>query len=122
MNKLLLGALAGAFLGFFDGLTAWLHPASRPLLSGILVGSSLKGMVVGMASGLLARKVQSVPIGVAFAAALGLFFAYLIALTPLPDGQYYYLEIMLPGFIVGAMIGFITQRWGNLPGLQTNKG
>ena len=41
-------------------------------------------------------------------------------MAPLPDGKFYYLEIMLPGFIVGAMIGFITQRWGDLPGLRTN--
>lgn len=120
MNKLLLGTLVGVGLGFFDGLTAWLHPAARPLIQGILVGSSIKGMVVGIASALLARKVQSVAIGAAFGAALGLLFAYIIALEPLPDGKYYYLEIMLPGFIVGAMIGFITQRWGALP--ATTKG
>lgn len=116
MNKPLVGILAGAGFGFLDGLTAWLHPAARPLLSGILVGSSLKGMLVGIVAGLLARKVKSVPVGVGVGGALGLILAYFVAAAePLPDGRYYYLEIMLPGFVAGAIIGFMTQRYGVAP-------
>jgi len=111
MNKALVGVIFGAVLGFFDGLTAWFTPAVRPYIAGILIGSSVKGMVVGVLSGFFARKVRSVPAGIAFGAACGLLFAYLVAMTP-TDGKYYYAEIMLPGFIVGAMIGFFTQRYG----------
>jgi hypothetical protein len=82
---------------------------------GILIGSSIKGMVVGVLSGLIARKVKSVPIGIASGAMLGLFFAYLVAAMPAANGEHYSLQIMLPGFVVGAIIGFLTQRLGSAP-------
>ena len=44
-----------------------------------------------------------------------LLFAYLVALGGDEHGNHYYLEIMLPGFVVGGIIGFLTQRWGDLP-------
>src|SRR5580704_12942445 len=112
MNKPLVGIVAGAALGLVDGSTAWFTPAVRPEIMGILIGSSVKGMVVGVICGFVARKVSSVPAGIGLGAALGLFFAYLVAMAPQPNGQHYYLQIMLPGFVVGALIGFLTQRWG----------
>ena len=45
-------------------------------------------------------------------AALGLLFAFLVAAMPQPSGRHYYFEIMLPGFVVGVIIGFLTQRLG----------
>jgi len=42
-------------------------------------------------------------------------FAYLVAAMPSETGKHYYLEIMLPGFVVGAIIGFLTQRMGISP-------
>jgi uncharacterized membrane protein SpoIIM required for sporulation len=44
--------------------------------------------------------------------ALGLLFAFLVAAMDATKGKPHYLEIMLPGFIVGAIIGFLTQRIG----------
>jgi hypothetical protein len=119
MNKLLVGVIAGAGLGFIDGLTAWFTPAVRPYMMGILIGSTLKGMLVGVLSGLVARKMRSVPIGIGVGAGLGLLFAYLVAAMPSETGKHYYFEIMVPGFIVGALIGFITQRWGHPAGKET---
>jgi hypothetical protein len=112
VNKVLVGVIAGAGLGFLDGLTAWFTPAVRPFMMGILIGSTFKGMLVGVICGLLARKVRSVKAGVAVGAGLGLLFAYLVAAMPSATGEHYYLEIMAPGFIVGALIGFLTQRQG----------
>ena len=116
MNKPVTGLLLGGALGVLDGATAWFTPAVRPEMMGILIGSSVKGMIVGVLSGLIARKVNSVPIGIASGAAFGLFFAYLVAAMPASDGNHYYLQIMLPGFVVGAIIGFLTQRMGAAPG------
>jgi hypothetical protein len=93
MNKPVAGVLFGAALGFCDGLTVWFTPAARSAMTGILAG-------------LFARKVRSVPMGIAFGAAVELFFAWLVALQPQPDGSHYYVEIMVPGFVVGAIIGF----------------
>jgi hypothetical protein len=118
MNKPLLGLLVGTVLGALDGATAWFTPAVRDQMAGILVGSSLKGMIVGVLSGWFALKVQSASKGVVFGCVLGLLFAYLVAAFPDPNGHHYYLEIMLPGFIVGGIIGFLTQVKGNRPAHQ----
>jgi hypothetical protein len=110
MNKIVVGLLFGAVLGAIDGATAWFTPEARSQLGGIMAGSSVKGMLVGVLSGWFARKVHSTLWGIAFGAGIGLIFAYLVA--AMPAERHYYLEIMLPGFIVGAIIGFLTQRMG----------
>jgi hypothetical protein len=112
MNKIVVGLVFGLILGAIDGATAWFTPAVRSMMTGIMVGSSLKGMIVGLLSGWYARKVQSTAKGVLVGSALGLLFAFLVAAMPSENGQHYYLEIMLPGFVVGAIIGFLTQRLG----------
>lgn len=114
MNKIVLGIVVGAVLGLLDGMTAWFTPAVRPFLMSVLIGSTFKGLVVGVLCGILARKVHSVPVGMAAGAGLGLLFAYLVAAMPSATGEHYYLQIMLPGFVVGALTGFLTQRWGGV--------
>ena len=112
MNKPVAGVLIGGALGVIDGMTAWFTPAVRPAIAGILAGSSVKGALVGVLSGILARKVHSVPAGITFGAVVGLLFAWAVAAMPQPGGQHYYLEIMLPGFVMGAITGFLTQKVG----------
>jgi hypothetical protein len=112
MNKIVVGLIFGLVLGALDGATAWFYPEVRSMMAGILVGSSFKGMLVGILSGWFARKVQSVKWGIVVGAALGLLFAFLVAAMGDPNGQHHYLEIMMPGFVVGAIIGFLTQRLG----------
>jgi Mg/Co/Ni transporter MgtE len=59
MNKIVVGLLFGVVLGAIDGATAWFYPEVRSMMTGIMVGSSIKGMIVGLFSGWFARKVQS---------------------------------------------------------------
>src|SRR5215467_8739929 len=110
MNKILLGLLLGLALGALDGATALFYPETRPLIAGIMVGSSFKGMLVGILSGWFARKVQSTGWGIVVGSALGLLFAFIIAVMDASGGKSHYVEIMLPGFIVGAIVGFLTQK------------
>ncbi len=112
MNKILVGLLFGLLLGAVDGATALFYPETRPVIAGILVGSSFKGMLVGLLSGWFARKVNSTGWGIAVGSALGLLFAYIVAAMDATSGKPHYLEIMLPGFVVGAIIGFLTQKMG----------
>jgi len=116
MNKILLGLLLGALLGVFDGLTAWFTPAVRAQMLGIVFGSSLKGLVTGVLMGLFARKVRSVALGSLLGLAVGLLFAWLVALQPM-GGVHYYWEIMVPGATVGLIVGFATQRYGRPPAI-----
>jgi len=115
MNKPLVGVLVGAVLGVVDGSSAWFYPQARSEMAGILMGSTLKGMLVGVLCGVVARKVQSNKVGIALGAGLGLLFAFLVAAMPQPNIGHPYLEIMTPGFVLGALTGFLTQRWGVAP-------
>jgi hypothetical protein len=67
---------------------------------------------VGVLSGWFARKVNSVTWGIVAGSAMGLLFAYIVAAMDATAGKPHYLEIMLPGFLVGAIVGFLTQRMG----------
>jgi len=112
MNKIVVGLVLGVVLGAIDGATAWFYPEAHSMMTNIMVGSSIKGMVVGLLSGWFARKVQSTPWGVIVGSVLGLLFAFLVAAMDAAKGRPHYLEIMLPGFVVGAIIGFLTQKMG----------
>ncbi len=101
----------GAVLGAIDGTTAWFTPAVRVQLAGIIIGSTVKGLIAGVAAGIFARKVNSVPLGILFGLAVGFVLAFLVAYMQ----HGYYLEIILPGSIVGMIVGFATQRYGAAP-------
>ncbi|PYX01119.1 MAG: hypothetical protein DMG89_02625 [Acidobacteria bacterium] len=112
MNKIVLGLLIGGILGIFDGLTAWFTPAVRAQLLGIVIGSTVKGLITGVLIGYFARKVNSLPLGILFGLGVGLVLAFAVAAIPNPSGQHYYFEIMLPGGILGVIVGYATQRFG----------
>jgi hypothetical protein len=112
MNKIVLGLLLGGILGIFDGLTAWFTPEVRSQLLGIVIGSTFKGLITGVLIGYFAKKVNSLPLGIIFGLAVGLLLAFLVAAMPNPGGKHYYFEIMLPGGILGMIVGYATQRFG----------
>ena len=66
MNKPLLGLALGGILGIFDGLTAWFTPAARAQMVGIVIGSTVKGLIAGVLIGYFARKVNSLALGIIF--------------------------------------------------------
>ena len=70
MSKPLVGILLGAILGAFDGLTAWFTPAVRDQLVGIVISSTFKGIIAGIAIGFFAKKFHSLPVGVVFGLAV----------------------------------------------------
>lgn len=115
MNKPLVGVIAGTLLGAIDGATAWFTPAVRDQMGSIIAGSSMKGLLVGLAAGFFARKVQSEAKGIAFGAGIGLILAWIVAAMPQPNGEHYWVQIMLPGFLFGALTGYLTQRSGTRP-------
>ncbi len=117
MNKIVLGLLVGGILGVFDGLSAWFTPEVRAQLLGIVIGSTVKGLIAGILIGYFAKKVNSLPLGLLFGLGIGLLLAYAVAAMPDPSGKHYYFEIMLPGGIVGMIVGYATQRFGQSPQL-----
>src|SRR5258708_20075800 len=79
MNKILLGLLLGTVLGAIDGLSAWFTPAVRAQIVGIVVGSTIKGLIAGVAIGFFAPKVHSLLLGILFCLAVGFILALLLA-------------------------------------------
>lgn len=113
MNKPLLGLLVGGVLGIFDGLSALVSaPETAPQIVGIVIGSTFKGLIAGLCIGFFARKVNSLPLGIVFGLAIGLLLAFAVAAMPDASGKHYYWQIMLPGGLLGLVVGYVTQRYG----------
>ena len=113
MNKVLLGLVLGAALGAVDGATAWFTPEVRPEMATIIIGSTFKGLVGGILIGFFSRKVKSLPLGVLFGLAISALLA--LAIAAMPDaltGKHYYKEIIIPGSLVGLVVGYATQKFG----------
>jgi hypothetical protein len=107
MNKIVFGLVLGGVLGIFDGLSALVSaPETRPVIVGIVIGSTIKGLLTGVLIGVFARKVNSLPLGILFGFAVGIFLAFLVAL-----GNHYYVQVMLPGAILGVIVGYATQKY-----------
>lgn len=114
MNKPIFGLFMGGALGVLDGLTSWFTPDVRPEMLGIVIGSTFKGLIAGICIGWFAKKVHSLPLGVIFGLGIGMLLAFLVAAMQ-PEGKHYYFEIMLPGSLVGAIVGYATQKHRSTP-------
>jgi membrane protease YdiL (CAAX protease family) len=79
----------------------------------IVAGSTGKGLVAGVVIGLIARRVNhltaALVLGVVIAAVIALPFA--LGVDPV-TGKRYFWEIMIPGSIVGLIVGYATQKYG----------
>ncbi|MCC7185967.1 MAG: hypothetical protein IT185_07000 [Acidobacteria bacterium] len=112
MKKPLLGLVLGGVLGIFDGLTAWVSaPELRDQIMGIVIGSTFKGLVAGVLIGWFATRVSSLAATMVAGVLISGFFAYLVAMMP-TNGVYYYVEIILPGAVLGLIVGYATQMYG----------
>jgi len=115
MTKPVLGLVLGGVLGIFDGLSALVSapndPAVRDGIVGIVIGSTIKGLLTGAIIGWFAKRTSSLAIAIVFGLAVGLSLAYLVCLMQKLGGQpAYYWQIMLPGGILGVIVGYATFR------------
>ena len=113
MNRPVLGLLLGGVLGVFDGLSALITaPETAPQIGGIVGGSVFKGVVAGALIGWASRRVKTLGAGVVVGGIIGLIFAGLVSLLQKASGQpAYYWQIMLPGTLVGMIVGYATFRY-----------
>jgi hypothetical protein len=107
MSKTAVGMLAGGVLGLLDGLSAWMYPEARPMMTVIMLGSTLKGIATGAAAGFAARRWRSAMLAVAVGVVVGFALSTLAARGQ--PGHYW--EIVLPGMLVGALAGFVAERY-----------
>src|SRR5688572_18016690 len=104
MNKTVFGVLVGGVLGLLDGLSAWMYPEARSMMTTIVIGSTIKGVITGAAAGFAARRSGSLLIAISTGVVVGFVLSTLAA-----QGQpAHYWEIVIPGMLVGFLTGFIT--------------
>jgi peptidoglycan/LPS O-acetylase OafA/YrhL len=114
MSKTLVGVSVGAILGFIDGMSATFTPAVQDMLLQIVVGSTLKGFGTGLAAGFVAQRTRDLKKTLTAGLVVGLVLSGIAAYaTPDSNGQRYYLQIMLPGALLGVLAGFSSQRYGS---------
>ena len=117
MTKPMLGLVLGGVLGVFDGLSALVSapndPAIKAGIVGIVIGSTVKGILTGLLIGWFAKRTQSLGLAIVFGLAVGLALAFCVSLAQKLWGQpAYYWQIMLPGGILGVIVGYATFTQG----------
>ena len=117
MTKPMLGLALGGVLGVFDGLSALVSapndPAIKAGIVGIVIGSTVKGILTGLLIGWFAKRTTSLATAIVFGLAVGLALAFCVSLAQKMSGQpAYYWQIMLPGGILGVIVGYATFTQG----------
>jgi hypothetical protein len=113
LTKPVLGLALGGTLGLLDGLSGFFEPSLAPVMGSVITLSLLKGLVAGVAIGYFSQRVHSMRMGIV--AGIGIA-AVLSLLVVLHAGMALFLDIVLPGMLLGAIVGFATQRFGRMPG------
>jgi hypothetical protein len=118
VTKPVFGLALGGALGILDGLSALVSAPGDPNIKagivGIVIGSTIKGILTGALIGWYARRTNSLPAGIVFGLAVGLALAFCVSLMQKMAGQPpYYWQIMLPGGILGMIVGYATIRYGS---------
>jgi membrane protease YdiL (CAAX protease family) len=69
-------------------------------------------VITGLIIGLVARKTRSLAVGLVVGALVGVALAFPIAYL-----NKYYWQVMLPGAVLGLIVGYATMRHGSAPAL-----
>jgi hypothetical protein len=109
LTKPILGLAVGGTLGLLDGLSGFLEPSLAAVMGSVITFSLLKGLVAGIAIGYVSQRFHSMLVGIL--AGIGIAAA-LSLLVILRAGMALFWDIMLPGMLLGVVVGFTTQKFG----------
>jgi hypothetical protein len=113
VTKPMLGLAVGGTLGLLDGLSGFLEPSLAPVMTSVITFSLLKGLVAGIAIGYFSKKVHSMALGILAGLAIAAVLSLLVIVRA---GLALFWEILLPGMLLGLIVGFATQRFGKQVG------
>jgi hypothetical protein len=109
LTKPMLGLAVGGTLGLLDGLSGFLEPSLAPMMTSVITFSLLKGLVTGLAIGYVSQRVHSMLAGILAGLAIAAALSLLVILRA---GMALFWDIMLPGMLLGVIVGFTTQKFG----------
>jgi len=109
LTKPMLGLTVGGTLGLLDGLSGFFEPSLAPVMTSVITFSLLKGLVAGIAIGYVSQRFHSMLVGILAGIAIT---AALSLLVILHAGMALFWDIMLPGMLLGVVVGFTTQKFG----------
>ena len=109
LTKPMLGLVMGGFLGLLDGVSGFFEPSLAPVMGSVITFSLLKGLLSGLAIGYVSQRFHSMTVGIVAGIAIA---AALSLLVILHAGMALFWDILLPGMLLGAIVGFATQRFG----------
>ena len=109
ISKPMLGLALGGTLGLLDGLSGFFEPTLAPIITSVIGFSMGKGLVSGILIGYFANRVKSMPIGIFAGIAIAALCSFLLILKA---GMGLFWDIMLPGMLLGLIVGFATQKFG----------
>ena len=109
VTKPMLGLAVGGALGLLDGLSGFLEPSLAPIMASVITFSLAKGLVAGVAIGFFSTKVHSMVWGILAGLAIAAVLSLLVILRA---GMTLFWDILLPGMLLGVIVGFATQKFG----------
>jgi hypothetical protein len=109
LSKPVLGLIVGGALGLMDGLSGFLYPALAPVMTSVITFSLLKGLIAGVIIGYVAQRLHSMILGILAGAVIASALSLLVILRA---GMALFWDILLPGMLLGVIVGFATQRFG----------
>jgi len=109
LTKPMLGLAVGGTLGLLDGLSGFLEPSLAAVMGSVITFSLLKGLLAGIATGYVSERVHSMALGILAGVVIAAALSLLVILRA---GLALFWDILLPGMLLGAIVGFATQRFG----------
>ncbi len=109
LTKPVLGLAVGGVLGLLDGLSGFFEPSLGAVMSSVITFSLLKGLLAGIATGYVSQRVHSMLLGILVGIGIAAVLSLLVILRA---GTALFWDILLPGMLLGAIVGFATQRFG----------
>jgi hypothetical protein len=114
LSKPMLGLALGGTLGLLDGLSGFFEPSLAPVMGSVITFSMLKGLVSGVLIGYVSQKVHSMLIGILAGVAIAALLSLAVILHA---GMALFWDIVLPGMLLGMIVGFCTQKFGRSAGV-----
>jgi len=109
LAKPVLGLAVGGVLGLLDGLSGFFEPSLAPVMGSVITFSLLKGLLAGIATGYVSQRVDSMLLGILTGVGIAAVLSLLVILRA---GMALFWDIMIPGMLLGLIVGFATQKFG----------